>query len=319
MQQVNPYFGKGFGGFFITLVERLGKVLTGQLGPADLVSDEIQILVLVFITLSSALIGTFLVLRKMTMLANSLSHTILLGIVIAFLISKSSLGASGMDMKTLCIAALCTGVFTTVCTQMLHKGFKLQEDASIGLTFTTLFALGIVLVSIFTRNMHLGVEAIMGNIDALHFNDLKLAFFLFLLNLVVTILLFKPLAVSTFDPILGKNFGIPAVFLSYLLMVQTAASAIGAFRAVGAFLFLALLVAPVLTARFFTYNLKKIICLASLIGIGVSLIAVALSRHLLSVYELSLSTAGIVTVLLGIFFLFALLKRTLQSVKIIKL
>ncbi len=316
MQQINPYIEAGFGEFFIILAQRLGKVITGQLGLFDLVSDEIQLLVLIFITLSSACIGTFLVLRKMTMLANSLSHTVLLGIVIAFLISKSSLGFNEMDMKTLCIAALSTGLFTTVCTQMLHKGFKLQEDASIGLTFTTLFALGIVLVSIFTRNTHLGVEAIMGNIDALHFNDLKLVFFLFLFNLVVTITLFKPLAVSTFDPILGASFGIPVVFVSYLLMVQTAASAIGAFRALGAFLFLALLVAPVLTARFFTYNLKKMIYLASLFGVGSSLIAVALSRHLLSVYQLSLSTAGIVSLLLAVFFLFGLLKRTLQSAKL---
>ena len=316
MQQVNPYFGVGFGEFFIILIQRLGKMLTGQLGPSDLVSDEIQILVLVFITLSCACVGTFLVLKKMTMLANSLSHTILLGIVIAFLISKSALLAHTIDMKTLCIAAFSTGLFTTVCTQMLHKGFKLQEDASIGLTFTTLFALGIALVSIFTRNTHLGVEAIMGNIDALHFNDLKLVFYLFLLNLVVTIVLFKPLAVSAFDPILGASFGIPVAFISYLLMVQTAASAIGAFRALGAFLFLALLVAPVLTARFFTYNLKKMIYLAALIGISASLFAVALSRHLLSVYQLSLSTAGIVTLLLGMFFLFGLLKRTLQPVKV---
>ena len=316
MQQVNPYFQAGFGEFFIILAQRIGKLLTGQLGFSDLVSDEIQLLVLIFITLSCACIGTFLVLKKMTMLANSLSHTILLGIVIAFLIGKSAFGVHTMDMKTLCIAALSTGLFTTVCTQMLHKGFKLQEDASIGLTFTTLFALGVVLVSIFTRNTHLGVEAIMGNIDALHFKDLKLVFFLFLFNLFLTIIFFKPLAVSTFDPILGASFGIPLFFISYLLMVQTAASAIGAFRALGAFLFLALLVAPVLTARFFTHDLKKMIYLASLIGIGASLLAVALSRHLLSVYELSLSTAGLVTLLLGMFFLFGLLKRTLRSVKI---
>ena len=315
MYTVNPYAGNSFGEFFLTLGRRLFKGLTGQLALSDLASDEIQILVLLFIALSSALVGTFLVLRRMTMLANSLSHTILLGIVIAFLIGRSQLGLQVMDLKTLLIASLSTGILTTLLTQVLYKGLHLQEDASIGLTFTTLFALGILLVTVCTQSAHLGVEAIMGNVDALHFHDLKLAFFLFIFNLILVFLLFKPLTVSTFDATLGRNFGIPLGCLNYLLMIQSAATAIGAFRAVGVFLFLALLVAPVLTARFFTHDLKWLITLAAIIGAFTSLFAVAFSRHLLSVYQISLSTSGLVTVMLGVFFLVGVLKRTVRFAK----
>lgn len=80
----NPYHGQTFWGFFVELAKRLGALTTGQLSFDQLVSDEIQVFVLIGVAISSALVGTFLVLRRMTMLANSLSHTILMGIVLAF-------------------------------------------------------------------------------------------------------------------------------------------------------------------------------------------------------------------------------------------
>ena len=79
---VNPYFGKNFFSFLLLFAQRMGSLLTGKIGFSDLASDEIQVLVLALVALASALVGTFLVLKKMTMLANSLSHTILLGIVV---------------------------------------------------------------------------------------------------------------------------------------------------------------------------------------------------------------------------------------------
>ena len=85
---MNPYTGTNFFTFFVTLFTRISAMLHG-----DLASDEIQVLTLCCISISGALIGTFLYLRRMTMLANSLSHTILLGIVIAFLILRPPAGA----------------------------------------------------------------------------------------------------------------------------------------------------------------------------------------------------------------------------------
>ena len=300
---MNPYSDQSFFGFFFVLIKRIGLLFQG--GASSFASDEVQLLVLVLIALSSSLLGTFLVLRKMTMLANSLSHTILLGIVGAFLLSKflfhqGGEGIYSIHLPTLIFGAVITALLTTFSTEFLYKRLRLQKDASIGLIFTAFFALGVVLVTVLSRNSHLGVEAIMGNVDALHPDHVKQVFYLFLLNAGIILFFFRRLEVVSFDPNLAKNLGISLLFFNYLLMFQTALTAIGSFRAVGVFLFLAFLVAPVITARFFTHRLKPLLFLAGGIGIFASLISVALSRHFLSVYHLPLATSGLAATILGL-------------------
>lgn len=308
---VNPYFGKNFGEFLLLFMQRLFDFITGKISLADLASDEVQIFVLCLLAFSSSIVGTFLVLKKMTMLANSLSHTILLGIVVAYLIiiplTKEPVHAHSISMHVLLIASLLTGLLTTLLTQVLTQVLKLQEDASTGLVFTTLFALGIVLVTMFTRNSHLGTEAIMGNVDALHVHDLKLLFWITLIDLGVISLFYKEFKITTFDQIFANTQGFSNTFFSYVLMVLTSATVIGAFRAVGVLLVLAFLVGPVLIARLFSHHLKKILFLASLIGICTSILSVAMSRHLLSVHHLPLSTSGLATTLLGIIYLISVI------------
>jgi manganese/zinc/iron transport system permease protein len=301
---INPYFGKNFGQFLLLFFQRTGELFFGKIGINDLSSDEIQVLVLSLVACASALVGTLLVLKKMTMLANSLSHTILLGIVVAYLILLPFIPEAGVhtyaiSIEVLLIASLVTGLMTTLLTQMLTNVLKLQEDASTGLVFTTLFALGIVFVTVFTRNTHLGTEAIMGNVDALHRHDLKLIFWIALFDFAVISVFFKEFKMVAFDGAFANTLGFSNSFFSYLLMVLTSATVIGAFRAVGVLLVLAFLVGPVLTARLFTHRLKKLILLAMGIGIGASLVSVALARHLLSVHHFPVSTSGLAATVLG--------------------
>jgi manganese/zinc/iron transport system permease protein len=310
---VNPYFGKNFFEFLFLFFNRMIELCLGKIGVSDLVSDEVQVLVLALVACCSALVGTFLVLKKMTMLANSLSHTILLGIVVAYLIllpfaPEAKVHAHAMSIQVLLIASLVTGLITTALTQMLTQVLKLQEDASTGLVFTTLFALGIVLVTIFTRNTHLGTEAIMGNADALHVHDLKLIFWIALFDFAVITVFFKEFKMTTFDGPFADTQGFSRAVFNYALMVLTSATVIGAFRAVGVLLVLAFLVGPVITARLFTHRLKHLILLAMAIGVGGSLLSVALSRHLLSVHHLSLSTSGLAATVLGMIYFVSLLK-----------
>lgn len=304
---MNPYTGQSFFGFFGVLFKRIFLALKGDAN--FLASDEVQLLVLIMIALSSALVGTFLVLKKMTMLANSLSHTVLLGIVGAFLITRAE-GIYTISVPTLLIGALITALCTTFSTEFLHKKLRLQEDTSIGLIFTAFFALGVVLVTTLSRNSHLGIEAIMGNVDALHPSDVKQVFYLFLFNASLIFLFFRRLELLAFDSQLARNMGISLIFFNYLLMFQTALTAIGSFRAVGAFLFLAFLVAPVLTARFFTHRLKPLLFLAGGIGILAAAFSVALSRHVLSVYHIPLSTSGLAATVLGAFFICGIIKHS---------
>ena len=304
----NPYWGTSFFSFIGLFLKRIALFCQGKIPFNELASDEIQILVLALIGISSALVGTFLVLRKMTMLANSLSHTILLGLVIVYLIGLKWFGGEhfsigSLSLPLLFFTAFLTGFLTTSLTEFFTKVTKIQQDASIGLVFTFLFALGVTLITVFTRNAHIGVEAIMGNVDALHFHDLKFAFVLFLFNGILFLLFFKEYAITTFDPVLAKNLGISIGIFHYLLMFQTASTAIGAFRAVGVILFLILLVGPVLTARLFVKKLKTLLLLSSSIAILVGFFSVALSRHILSIHQMPLSTAGIASsMMMALFF-----------------
>ena len=300
---MNPYWGKSFFAFISTFFYRLLHFLSPTTESVALSSDEIQIFTLVFLSISSAIVGCFLVTKKMTMLANSLSHTVLLGIVVSTLFSfQTGSILLGINLKMLVGAALITGLITVVSTEFLVKVIRLQKDASIGLVFTTLFALGIVLVTALFRNSHIGIEAIMGNVDGIHFDDLKIAVYLALLNSSIAILFFNRLKCYSFDPILAKNFGLGTFFLNVILMSQTSLTAIGSFRAVGVFLFLTLIVVPPITARLFTDRLSILILLSALFGSLASLIAVAVSRHVLSIHGFPLSTSGILTVTLGLMF-----------------
>lgn len=305
----NPYSGQNFIGFFLVFFQRIYKFLTGGLPVGDLASDEIQILVLVCVAASSAMVGTFLVLRKMTMLANSISHTILLGIVIAYLMTRH--GESGhenhLNLQAMLFASMLMGLLTAFLTEFLTKTGKLQEDASTGIVFTTLFALGIIAVTFLTRSAHIGIEAVMGNVDALQIEDLKLILMVLVINSLIFFLFFKEFKITTFDPALANAFGISTVFFNYLLMMQVSATTIGAFRAVGVLMVLAFISGPPLAARLLTHDLKKMIWLAVLLGCLASIVGVALSRHLLSIHEVALSTGGVVVCIIVLFFILAVL------------
>ncbi len=309
----NPYFGQDFIGFFGVFFMRLWAFVCGNLPFDALATDEVQIVVLGAVAASGALVGTFLVLRRMTMLANALSHTILLGIISAYLLmrlfSDSSNLMAPLSVPALLTAAFLTGIATTFLTQFLTKVIKLQEDASIGLVFSILFSLGIVLITLFTRNAHVGTELVMGNADALKPSDVRDVLAILGVNLALFFLLYHGFKITTFDPQLARAFGFSPLLFNYLLMVQTSATAIGGFRAVGVLMILAFFIIPTLTARLLTHNLSTLIWLSIGIGVSASFVGAALSRHLFTIYGVGLSTGGIVVTLLGVVYLLVALAK----------
>ncbi len=312
MTYYNPYSGTTFAGFFMQLIVRIWEFISGDSSP--LVSDEIQILVLSGVALSSACIGCFLVLRRMTMLANALSHTILLGIVLAYFVTAQGLaGHDSIPIYTMLAASLAMGVLTTFLTEFLTKYARLQEDASIGIVFTSLFALGVILVTLLTRSAHIGTEVVMGNADALSAGDLKLVAAVLVMNAVLLMAFYKEYKITTFDAGLSRALGISPIFYSYLLMIQVSATSIGGFRAVGVLMVLAFMTGPALTARLLTHKLKTMIFLSGGLGVLASVIGVALSRHVLSVSGSALSTAGIVVCVIGAQFITVIFWRLLRD------
>lgn len=302
---MNPYWGVDAISFVFTFFKRL---FTFSFFP--LASDEIQFLTLACVAVSSCLIGPFLVLRKMTMFANSLSHTVLLGIGMAFILLGGSVNFGAVHLL---LGALLASVLTCVLTEIFVKWFSLAEEASVGLVFTFLFALGIVFVTFYLKNVHLGIESVMGNVDALCLDDLLQSSALVLLNGTFVTLFYRRLLISSFDIGFANVLGMKTNVYHFSLLLILAITCLGAFKAVGVVLVLALLVGPYLTARLFVHRLKSLIFLSMAIGVGVSFLGVCLARHILSVYHLALSTGGLVVCLIGLFYFLSIGFKQLQS------
>lgn len=317
----NPYFQKSFFSFFFLLFSRLVCFLSFQ-GDGVLAPDELQILVFSGISISSAFVGSFLLLRKMTMLANCLSHTILFGIALVFLLGPSfgfDFQFSDFPIFAMLVAAVLSAVLSAFFTSFLQTHAKLEHDSSIALTFNLFFALGVILISVFLRSSHIAMDAVMGNADILSFADLQLVFAVMLINCLLMLLFFKEYELSSFDPCMAKSMGLPQSFLNYLLTFQLAITVVAAFRAVGVLLVLAFLLIPPLSARLFVSRLRPMIALAMLIGIFCSCIAVAFGRHLLSAHQIALPSASLLACVMALFYVLSLcLVNSLRKPKQVK-
>ncbi|BCB04454.1 metal ABC transporter permease [Bacillus sp. KH172YL63] len=228
--------------------------------------------------LSCGIVGCFLILRKMSMLADAISHTVLLGLVMAFIVSQS------MNGFYMLIGAVIAGLLTTFIVQLLHSS-GIQEDAAIGVVFTSLFAVGVILISLFAKNVHLDVEhALMGEIAFVPWNTLSLPVIgdipksvvmlgsVLILDLLIIFLLFKEFKLTSFDPSMAAAIGIPVLVVHYILMGLVSVTTVSAFDSVGAILVVAMLIAPGATAYLMTDRYKMMLLLSGLIGVFDSII-----------------------------------------------
>lgn len=310
---MNPYDDQTFFSFFLILFRRVISFISGN--DLTIATDEVQLMVLSTVAISSAIVGSFLVLKKMTMLANSLSHTILFGIVIAFFLTRE-MHLGEVNISVLLASAIVMGLVTAFLTEFLHKTARLQEDASTAIIFTTLFALSIILVTLLTKNSHIGTEIVAGNVDALSVKDLYLVLAVLFINVLSVIFFFKELKLISFDPSYASALGYSLAFFNYLLMTLVSITIVSSFRAVGVIMVLSFITGPTLTARFFSHSLKTMIVLSSCVGVFISFIGVALSRHLFSLYGLALSTGGVVVSLITIFFFTILILLKIRKLKL---
>lgn len=223
--------------------------------------------------ISCGMVGCFLIVRRMTMLADAISHSVLLGIVLAFLIANS---LNGIYML---IGATVIGLVTTFAIQSLHNA-GVQEDASIGIVFTTFFAIGVILISLFARNVHLDVEhALMGEIAFIPWNThtilgieipkaTGMLFCITLFALLFIVLFYKELKLTSFDAALAVTLGLPVTLIHYLLMGLVSITAVGSFDAVGAVLVVSMLVVPGACAYLLTDRLSIMLLYSCLFGVA---------------------------------------------------
>lgn len=311
---MNPYTDVTFPTFFITLFKRIFLFLTGNLPFEAIATDEVQLIVLAAVGGASAILGTWLTFRRMAMLANALSHTLLLGIVTVFLLYRGFSEETiptlfSVPFSLLLLGGVVAGVITALLTEFLRTKVGIQEDASIGIVFTAFFALSLLIVNLMTRNAHIGVDAIIGNVDALQKSAVFDAIPLFVGVFLFELLFRKELLATTFDAPFAKGIGIPSGRINFLLMGMTALLLTLAFQAVGVIQVLSFLVIPPLFASRLSHSIPTILKLGILFAVVVACIGVALSRHLLTVYSLPVSTGSLVVTLQTLFLLPVLLFR----------
>jgi manganese/zinc/iron transport system permease protein len=313
---INPYWDTSFFSFFYTLFQRL---LTFSFLP--LASDERQMIVLGLISISCGLIGSFAVVKKMTMLANSFSHTVIIGIFFAALFASGSFQGKilSLPFSSLILASILTACITSGLTLLCKRLFALNQDASIGLVFITLFAIGLLLFLVYFKHSQISYEIVMGNADCVMQRDLKYAFYLLLLNLLGVCCFFAKWEMIALDSQYAKLKNIAVGFYEILYSLFLAITVLISFISLGAVLVLVFLTGPVLIARQFCHDLKKIVILSPLIGLVFSVLGVAVSRHFLSKYFFSLSTSGIISTMIFISYICILLiknRRTQMQRKI---
>jgi manganese/zinc/iron transport system permease protein len=245
----------------------------------------------------------------MAMVGDAISHAVLPGIVLAFLISGSR------DSVTMLLGAGLIGILTTFMIEFFHKKAKLQTDASIGVTFTWLFAVGVVLISLFAGKVDLDQDCVLyGEIayvpldvvitadgDNIGPRALYIMSTILILVLVFIIVFYKELFLTTFDPAFANAVGISTTLWHYLLMSAVSATTVASFESVGAILVVALLIAPAATAYLITDNFKWMLVIASVTGILSSI-----SGYYLAVW-LDGSIAGAIASLAGAIFGLALI------------
>ena|GEM_PF-12644 len=254
-------------------------------------------------------IGCYLILQGMALLGDAISHTVLLGIVIAFLLTGQVTGLATFAGATL------TGILTTVLIEALHSTSRVKEDAAIGIVFTSLFALGVAILGVFAGKAHVDGHLLYGSLEvvasrssiAFRGTDIPIAVVQMAVIAIVVagliVAFYKELLVVSFDPQLATSLGLWPRLIRYSMMAVLSLTVVAAFDSVGAVLVVAMLIAPAATAYLLTRRLP-LMFLYSTVAAGVSsLVGFHLS------YWLDVSAAGtMVSVACGLFctaFLFA--------------
>lgn len=264
---------------------------------------EIQ-LIAVIVAIACALPGVFLVLRKMAMMSDAITHTILLGIVLAFFAVHS------LNSPLLLIGATLMGLLTVYFVEILTKTKLVSEDSAIGLVFPLLFSLAIILISKYAGSVHLDTDSVLlGELAFAPFNRLKIAGIDFgakalysmgvilILNIGFIYLFFKELKLATFDAGLAAVLGFSPIVLHYALMASVSITAVGAFEAVGSILVIAFMIGPPISAYLITDDLKKMLFISAILGVINALLGYQLA------FAIDVSIAGAMASMTGLSFL----------------
>lgn len=224
----------------------------------------------ILVNTACGLVGNFLILRRMALLGDAISHSLLPGIAIVFIISNSR--STGLMVT----GALGAGLTAIWLIEFIHKKTRVKPDAALGVAFTTLFSIGVILISVFADQVDLDLECVLyGEIGFIYFEDGKSIFGLevpwpviqmagtLIFVTLLLVLFYKEMLVTSFDSGLATSLGIPTGWVYYVLMMVLSLVIVFSFESVGAILVIAMLIMPGVTAALLSDRLPHILVMTT--------------------------------------------------------
>jgi len=268
------------------------------------------------ISMACAVPGVFLLLNKQSMLGDAISHAVLPGIAIAFLVTGTR------EPLPMFLGAVIAGLFTGVLTEVIHRRGRVESGAALGVVFCSLFALGLVLIRLAADRVDLDPGCVLyGAIETavVDVNPVPqiawLSGGMLAVNFLLAGMFYKELRISAFDPALSTACGIPARWMQHGLTVVTAMTTVVAFESVGSILVIAMLIVPGATALLLSPRLSVVLGLAMAVAAfsavaghvaAISVIPAALAKLTGFAALGAVSSAGMMAVLSGLTFFLVL-------------
>lgn len=215
-------------------------------------------------------VGCFIILRRMAFLADAIAHSMLAGVVGGYLLTKILFG-SDAPLSAMLIGAMLAGIVTVGLVGLVTKFTRLKEDTAIGIMYTGIFALGAFVISMPAVGALIQIDIyhyIVGSVLAVSDAEIWLLAVVATLVLGGTILFYRSLQLTTFDPVMAASIGIPVLAFEYLLTAFTSLVVVSGVQVVGVILVVALIITPAATAYLLTARLNRMIILAAVLGVA---------------------------------------------------
>lgn len=281
--------------------------------------DLFPLLASVLVLVGCTLLGNFLVLRRQSLMGDALSHTVLPGVVGAYLVFGSR------DPLGLFLGALVAGLLTVTSIEALRRYGRVESNTAMGVVFSIAFAIGVILIRVgHTDHVDLDPNCVLyGQLELLVWFDAPASFWdvgftdvyyalpssiwslliMVTLSVLFVVICFKELRLVSFDPGLARTLGFSSSAINMVLMLLVSVATVASFEAVGSVLVIAALLVPASTARLFTDRLKSQILVSVLVALGSAILGYLLSTWIPLLWQgESLKASGTITVVSGVVF-----------------
>ncbi len=257
-----------------------------------------SLFIAVLVGIICAVVGSYLMVQRLALLGDAISHSVLPGLAIAFII--------GADIF---LGAFIAGVLSTVVITLIRTRSPIKEDAAMGIVFSAFFALGITLITIIQKDNKIDLNHFLfGNILGVTGQEVRNTAIISAVVIAVVVLLYKELLFYTFDPSGAQAAGLPVNLLNFGLMVLIALTIVASLQAVGVILVLALLITPGATAYLLVKQLNQMMILGAGIGVVASISGMYIS------YFFNLPSGPAIVLVASGFFTLALLFSPSQGI-----